>query len=374
MKKLFTFSIVILILLVVFWISYNLVFKGVSTDKIESTSEDGGGVLSLISDKKESEIIYRLSSTAAISPEVDAEERRIIFYDKLNNAFKVINFDGSQESELVDKFLPKFNEVFWATNKTSVIGRADDGFYSYSIESRKIDKIKDNVDNVVWANLSNKILYKYYSSDVEERTLNISNPDGSNWKKIADLEYKDISIAPVPQTSMISYWNYPDKNISSELKLVSVVGEDAEVIMSGKFGADYLWSPDGSRLLMSFVSSDGKNLNLAVANSAGQASRELNIPTMVSKCVWSSDNENIFCALPSNISGDTLMPNDYQKGTFLSKDTFWKINIEDGRKSRVVDIEDISDVYDASDLLLSPREDMLFFINRYDENIYRIGL
>lgn len=374
MKNFFTFSIVVLILLIVFWVSYNLVFKdGDSEDLARESSE--GGILSLLgSGDGDSDVVQKIISSSAMDSIIDSSGKRIIFYDKVKETFKLSNFDGSQEKELTDKLLPKPENIFWASNAKAAILETSEGFYLYNIESREINKTKDNADNVVWANLSNKILYKYFDSETGERTLNIANPDGSSWKKIADVKHRNISIAPIPQTSLVSYWNYPDVNSSSELRSVSIMGEDEKVIMSGKFGADYLWSPDGSKMLMSFVSNGGKNLNLAVANSDGQEYVDLKVPTIVSKCVWSNDSNNVFCALPSNIESEIVLPNDYYSGKFLSKDTFWKINVKNGRKERIVEVEDINDIYDASDLLLSPREDLLFFINRYDENVYRIGL
>ncbi|MFC1645280.1 hypothetical protein ACFL08_04610 [Patescibacteria group bacterium] len=377
MKNFFTFSIVILVLLLVFWISYNIVFRGASSggESVSSIDAGGsGGIMKLFEKTDENAKVFKLTESKVVSPIIDKEEKRIVFYDTVENVFKSINFDGSQEKKLVNEFLPKFSNVTWATNKTAVIGMAADGFYSYDIIEREFNKVKDNVDDVVWANLSSKILYKYFDSETNERTLNVANADGSNWKKIADLEYRDISISPIPQTSLISFWNYPDANALSVLTSVSMVGQEPAVIMSDKFGADYLWSNDGSKLLTSYVSQGGKTMTLAVSDDDGSNFKELKIPTVASKCVWSSNNKDIFCALPSSISDDLVMPNDYQSKKFLSQDTFWKISTENGKRSRILDLSEIKNSYDVLSPVLSPKEDMMFFINRHDDNMYRISL
>jgi hypothetical protein len=150
---------------------------------------------------------------------------------------------------------------------------------------------------------------------------------------------------------------------------------EPQLLFNGKFGADYLWNPDGNYLLVSHTDKkDGAKMSLALLNSQGKDYKELNIPTFVSKCVWSKDNKTIFYALPGAIPETAVMPDDYLSGKVKTTDTFWKINIPTGEKTRLLELDQIKNQLDASNLFLNANESFLFFVNRLDNKLYKLAL
>jgi len=226
--------------------------------------------------------------------------------------------------------------------------------------------------------MGDKIIYKYYDGKTKKWTLNIADSDASNWKELTGLEYQNMRIIQIPHSSLISFWNAANSFEETNFSIVSMMGGEKKTIFSKKFGADYLWSPNGERVLVSSVENKGgSRLNLAVMNSHGGEYSNLGTPTMASKCVWSGDNTTAYCAFPGNIPESAVMPNDYQEGKIQTKDTFWKINTAaGGKKERVVEIEDLNAIqisFDAKNLFLSSDEEALFFVNSYDGRLYRIN-
>jgi hypothetical protein len=247
-------------------------------------------------------------------------------------------------------------------------------FYEYDRQSKKGTLLKNGLDTVVWDNLGAKIFYKYYDAATKKRSLNTANPDGSNWQKLSDVDFRDMSIAPIPSTSAISYWNYPDASQESQLQIIGAIGGQSQTIFRGRYGGDYLWSPDGSQALVSSLGSkDNKMTTLGLVTIGGEY-HDLNVPTVVSKCVWSSDGKTIYYALPGGIPDNATMPNDYQANKFTTDDTFWKMDVVTGQKERVIDAGDVSGKYDSSSLFLSATGDALYFINKIDGKLYKIAL
>jgi hypothetical protein len=68
------------------------------------------------------------------------------------------------------------------------------------------------------------------------------------------------------------------------------------------------------------------------------------------------------------------MPDAFYDRSFTSNDTFWKIDTKTGKSERIVALEDMVSSYDAVNLLLSPDESSLFFINRKDLKLYSIEM
>jgi hypothetical protein len=334
-------------------------------------------------DNANKEKITAVTEEPVLSPVLNKDGEKILFYNKENGNVKEISFDGSIDNLLFENNLEGLSDVKWSPNRNFVISsfKREDGsfkYYLYNYVTRKSKKLKEGIDGVSWDNQGEKIVYKYFDSKTGERSLNISEPDGENWEKLVSLsdDFRDLSFTHIPQTLFISFWNHPDAFQETSFQKKNIIKkDDPEKILTGYFGANYLWSPNGRNFLVSTVDKRGGNiLKMELGNADGSSYKNLDIPTIVDKCVWSKNNREIYCALPSDISGDIVMPNDYYNEKIFTRDSFWKIDVESGEKERIIELDEIRDAYDASNLFLSLKEDILFFVDREDSRLYRLIL
>ncbi len=323
--------------------------------------------------------ITAISDEAALSPTLASDGSAVKYYAKNSGRVYQIDFDGNNKRTFSDKELIGLNSVLWSPDKNKVITKfisaGATNFYYYDYNELKGVPLKNNVDEIAWQNTGNRIFYKYYDSKTKKRTLNISDPDGSNWTKLADIDFRNISIAQIPQSGSVSFWNKPDAFFETIFKSVPLIGGEEKEVMKEIFGADYLWNNNGSNVLVSHSDAKGGNkIQLSIINSNGGELKNLNLPTLVSKCIWLKDNKNIICALPGEIPVSAIMPNDYDQEKVHTADTFWKINTATGEKNRIIELEKIDAKYDATNLFLNTDESILFFTNRTDGKLYRIIL
>ncbi len=326
--------------------------------------------------------IQTLTDEAVIAPTLEQDGEHIKYYARSSGNVYEITLVGANKKTISSASLPGLENVLWSPNKDKVISIfSRDGkttFYSYDYNTKSGKKLPDGVDIVSWSNLGDKIVYKYFDSKKKKSDISIADPDGSNWQNLAGVPWRYVSISPVPQSALVSFWNEPDAYSDTALEIVGATGGDTKKIFSGRFGADYLWSPDGSRILISSSDSKGSSkMALAVANSNGGEYQNLNIPTLVSKCAWSQDSKTVYFALPGSIPDGAVLPNDYQAKKITTQDTFWKVDVTSGKKDRIIELgemQGIGQTFDASNLFLSPDEDALFFVNRADGKLYRINL
>ncbi|MCD6149438.1 hypothetical protein J7J13_01475 [bacterium] len=379
MKKVFIISSILLLLALIFLGIYNFVFSDIpvktSSSKIESSISNS----SLMAGNKEENIkdekIKLLTDEAVISPAFSLDGKYIQYYSKENGNVWKISLDGSEKINISQDILTGLTRVLWSPKENKVISRfPQNKFYLYDHAVSEGRALKKGISDIAWTNLGDKIIYNYCESKIKACSLNLANPDGSRWKKIADLRPGRISIAPIPQSSLISYWNYPDASSQTFLKTISLVGGEPKTIFSGKYGADYLWSPDGKKVLVSSLTEKGNSkIMLGFIENDGEKYQALNVPTLVSKCVW-ADEKNVYCAIPTSIPDDAMMPDDYYNKKITTKDTFFKINVLNGKSERIVDLEEITSAYDAENLMVSLYEGCLFFVNRIDGKLYRIDI
>jgi len=376
-KKIFIISSSILVILLLFWGLYVFSFKKPAPEPendalIKNTT---GQNEAINTDTK----LKMLSDDPVLSSAYSNKDNGIIrYYSKENGKAYQIDLDGNNKKTISNTELPKLVNAIWSPDAEKAITVFSNGarfnFFYYDYIKKAGVPLKENLDTVVWQNGS-RILYKYYDPQSKQRTLNSSDPDGSNWNNLTSLEFRNISVAPIPKTSLVSFWNKPDAYEETVMKTVPIIGGDKKTIFSGKFGADYLWSPDGNSLLISnTLGKASSKLQLGFTNSSGGEYKDLGIPTMVSKCVWSKDGKTIYYALPLSIPDNAILPNEYESKIFTTADTFWKVDIDTGKKTRLIELKEMSSTFDATNLFLDNNETMLFFINKKDDKLYRIEL
>lgn len=374
MKKVFIISAVLLVVVLFFLGIYNFVFKKDTPTIVKEISNENQKTAA----QKASEKISVISSQPVLGPFFDKKSETISYYSAKNGTVWTSNPDGGGKKQISNKTWDDLKEVLWSQDHSQVLMTFEKNgqktFSQYDLTANKETKLKIGLDTAAWDGPGIKIFYKYYDSATQKRSINVAKPDGSGWQKIADTEFKNVSISPVPGTSNVSFWNTSNASEETQLTIVGAIGGEPKIILKGKFGADYLWSPDGTQALVSSLTNkDSKMTTLGIVTINGQY-QDLNVPTFASKCVWSSDGKIIYYALPGGIPDGAKLPNDYQDKKFMTEDTFWKMNTITGEKNRIVEASEISDKYDSSSLFISATGSDLYFINRIDQKLYKIKL
>lgn len=369
MKKVFIISTVLLFLVGNFYLAYNFLLKeDVQREKSE-TQEKGKEKDNFNLDK-----LSQLASKNIKGLILSDDGGKIQYYDSENKSFWLSSFDGvSIKKKLSNDDFNDVEKIIWNKNKKEALLKTNDSYYLYSFGNQKKFIKKARASN--WINFDQKIVYTYENYSDKKKTLNISDSDGSNWKEITVIENDNLFISNIPKSAKSSFWPYPDAFSESNLTIIPF-GEGAlEKKGDLKFGSDYLWANDGNKFLRSSVSQKGgNNLILEACDIKTSNCVNLNFPTMASKCVWTNNDSGVYCAMPQSIEKGSVMPNDYLSNKVYTKDLFWKINVESAKKEKVIEEKYLKQDLDATNLILSPNEDFLFFINRKDGGLFRIIL
>jgi hypothetical protein len=275
-------------------------------------------------------------------------------------------------------FVPK--SILWSpSGDRALVKKSDTEWALFTRGGASVDSpirmLKPGIESPTWTTLGDRIVYKYYDASTKTRTLNIANPDGSDWKVIGETDFQFLEMRNVPKSSTVAFWNRGNAFEKTSLKTLSTVGGEAREIFSMNYGADYSFAPNGTDILVSNTTESGSaDIAMAILNMNGGGYKNLSIPSFVGKSVWSKNSRFLYYALPGSIPAGSILPNDYYRKPILTADTFWKVDVQTGEKSRIVDPSDIDQSYDAESLTLDTDETLLFFRNRRDGKIYRINL
>lgn len=303
----------------------------------------------------------------------------IFYIDKNTGSLQKINLSTKKKELLINAPFISPMAAIWKKDGTAVIVKEfqsqEPTFQLISLAPQKDPvPIKKGVRYILWDESENNIIYTYQDSSGKV-SINRALPDGSEWKELSAILSPALFIQLIPKSPLIAFWNKPANTQIGEMKTLNISTKEIRTLFSGKYGANYLWSPNGEKILMSW--SPEKNtsrITLSVMDKNGGNYTDLKFPTIVEKCVWLKDNITLYCALPGSLNSNAIMPDDFYASSSFTQDTFWKINTETGKSDRLISLEDMPGSFDAVQFLVSPDESELFFINRKDQKLYSIEL
>jgi hypothetical protein len=386
LKKILIIIIIILIIGLAGLLVYNFFLKPDRTEEIGTGGEfPEGGESGTIPGPGEEGLAPQpeqrtkaISQEAVISPTLSSDKTQIVYYSRIDGTVWQSNFDGSNLKQISSGILDNLIDVIWAPDKGETINVFQDNLgnvskYFYNFSTNKALPLNKYIQDINWSPESNKVAYQYHNEFTNDNNISTANPDGSGFSNILTTRMKDL-IIEWPKGSELFLRERPSGLVQSSLYSLNTLSRSFAKVILEIYGFSIKWSPDGQKLLYSKTSSNGKNIKIFIANRNGSNEKSAKINTLAEKCVWSQDPRIIYCAIPKNITDANILPDDFYKGTFAANDEFWKIDIETSEKTKLLQGDEVSEIYDAIDLFLSPEESYLFFINKVNGLLYSIKL
>ena len=370
LKKIFIILIILLILVVGLLVVYNFFIK--KEEPNGSTITPGTSIPTTLLTGP----IQAISQEPVLDPIID--NQKVKYYSKNNGYVFESSFNGSEQTRLSSNILLDLLKVLWSPNKDKVIAIFEKdgllGKYLYDYDTGVSTSLDRNIRWLAWSPIEDKVVYQYYNPQTEDNNISLANPDGSQWTNILTTRMKNL-IVEWPNSEQITIRTKPSGLAQSVVYTIDLATGDFQKIISETYGLTVLWSPLGDKLLFSETDNQGKNLKLKIADLAKSTVQELDFVTLPEKCVWSQDNRTVFCAVPKTISNLATLPDDYYKRLVSLADDFWVINLDIGEKNQIyIPINEEEMSYDVQQLLLSPLEDYLLFINKRDGHLYSLEL
>lgn len=388
LKKILIVFVIILILALAALLVYNFFIKKPAEEEglgAGEFPEAGEGEFIPGEGEEEEEItpspelkIKAISTERVLTPTLSADGTKVVYYSQYNGNVWQSSFDGSGLTRISSYILDDLKKIIWSPDKAKVIAIYQDEEEnvtktSYDYNTKKVATFDPYVQGIAWSLDSNTIIYQYTNELTDSNNLSVANPDGTNWHNIFEIRMKNVNLDWVG--SEISFYEKPSGLAESSLFLLNPLTKNLAKVLSSVYGMSVKWSPQGDKMLYSKTNNSGKNIGLYVALKNGSGETSIQASGLVEKCVWSQDNRTIFCAVPKNIGVNEVMPDNFYKGAFTSDDDFWKISLETGEKTALLEPwEKDNETYDAIELFLSPLEDYLFFVNKKDGLLYSIEL
>ncbi len=311
-----------------------------------------------------------LISDQVVSPVLFFNGKGITYFDNQGNLYQASFQDNSTPLQIASKQSLDIEaragiaKVLWPAKGDNFIAQfttasgTDWSFYNSSAQS--YTDLPPQVEALDWLPSGDQIYYIWLQNG--KATLNISNPDTTNWKYIADMWETDDQISVSPDGKNILYYEQNSSGTANPINLTTPDGKVWKTLVRAGFNKGVLWSPDSQKFLFGKLDSASNQYQLWYYNLLTGETINLQATTTPDKAVWSNDSQTIYYAEPvSGVAG----------GNSLTSDKFYKLNIQTGDKQTY---DPGSQVFDGRNLFLSSDETKLFFKNAQDGGLYYLNL
>lgn len=241
--------------------------------------------------------------------------------------------------------------------------------------------LPNGIQSPVWSPTNYQIAYLAPSNSGTETLMTIdAGIINAKPTLITMLDMEDMGLQwPNKNTIIIS--DRPSAYTTGSIWLFNISSGTLSSIIYENLGVESLWSASDSALIFSAKSTNAGG-QLVFQNATG-AQKILSFMTLPSKCAFgtpvaASDTANpsapIYCAVPSDQSTFSIarLPDEYDQKVYFTNDDFYRIDADTGLLDKIFSASTINQTIDATHIKIF--NNILFFINRYDQKIYALAL
>lgn len=352
------------------------VFYGKSTlvDEKQGIQKENSENIDIGKSASEKNKIQKIISFPVLSSVLSLNQESLLSVLR-NGDLITTDFSGQNQVNLFNISQKELSKIIWSDDKKKLIK------IEYDREKEEINKavidisgqkeylLPSNVQSVNFFDDNNLIFHYLGAGD----GVNILASSGFNFDKFKDLfrfNFFDVNFDVLNINEVLLY-DKPSGLIASDLYLASIKNQKLEKILSLISGFTLQVSPDKEKIIYSATNEHGRNLSLKLFDLKNNSDKNLEISTLPEKCAF-IDYTSVVCAIPTNLTGFYIMPDDYYKKKIMTIDKFIRINLLTGEQMAIADVSISNLQIDAVNLFVSPDQKYLFFINQRDGGLYRL--
>lgn len=311
--------------------------SGENTPNDQEIAEEEGGIV-LLTPKQVNSVSNSL------------DKGSVLYFESLTGKIYELNLETKEERVVSDKILPNFVSAIWSPTKKEAIGYFSSGqetaFKNIDILTGKERVLDRGIFSIAFSPDGSLVAYHYLdtASSPSQGKIAISEADGGYSKKIINTRLESVVIGwPIREKLTL-------KTLSSEILLLTEDGK-LESLLGPLSNLEESWSPSGNKLIYSHKEPEQEQAMLFIKEVASRKEYPLEVGE-ASKCVWSIDDLNVFCAISKSPSADEV----------------YKINTTNASKTLIAEPE-----MKVKQLILTSGEDDLLLMS-LSNNLYKFRL
>lgn len=162
----------------------------------------------------------------------------------------------------------------------------------------------------------------------------------------------------------------PSYKVAGSLYATSTKIGGLTKVFGGMEGLTTKTNHAGTKILFSKTTSYG--IKTGIYDLTDRSFTDLQISTLPEKCVWTSNDANIYCAVPNSIEG-IAYPDSWYQGLVSFSDTIYQIDTSKLSINQVYNTDDNGGM-DVTNIKINETINKLFFTNKKDSTLWSYDL
>jgi hypothetical protein len=292
-----------------------------------------------------------------------------------------------EAKKLSNTTLPKIYEAYWNKNLNALVLRylrnETDTITNFYAEVRSTGTSTTETPFEVKGRFLVPDIQQVAISPMGNRifTWNIENSRGvgyvSGFDETAKVKVADTPMTQVvldwPETNTVTIQTKASSGLIGYLYSIDIRNGVMNKVLGDVRGLVGKVSKDGLKVFYS--SSNSNSIKTYYSDIKTGVNQEVIFKTLADKCVWSTLRKNeVYCAVPTEIASGSY-PDDWYSGKISFIDQIWHLDTTTGEVHLLANLLNLSNkLMDATDLILDPKEDFLYFTNKRDLTLWSLDL
>lgn len=252
-------------------------------------------------------------------PVLSSDSKSLIYFSKDKKIFIKRNLTTNKEVVILNKNIFNLDNIFYSPDRSQAIVKViyqKDLFSRYSefyinnipdqsiitfyidFKSGNIVKLSDGIKNLAWFPNGSKIIYYY--QDNTQSNISISKPNGSDWQKVKNLSPSEGWNFIYQSDSAVYYSRQLSEIGGTNLLRLDLTKRQEGTIINDESYINGKISPDGRNIIYLKFNSKNNNGSLYLRDLQNGQEKNLEIFTSLDRLIWSSDSQQIICAVNEN--------------------------------------------------------------------------
>lgn len=224
-------------------------------------------------------------------------DQTIRFYDSENKTISALDLNSQIVSNLTKIDFQKVYNILWSPSGDEAIITSEgndefsDALWYLSFIKNSLSPLDAKIVKVIWSPKGDKIAYLRQDG---ESSLNIANPDGSNWKNVfsfgEDFEFGDTSLSWSPDGKQIVIASGGTDVGPTETFIIDISSGEKTILTNEPTGSIGAWSPDSKKILFEIYSENSESSVWAYKNLSDNQTINLDFEGSL---YWLSDSKTL---------------------------------------------------------------------------------
>lgn len=313
--------------------------------------------------------LIQLTDFPVIGPTINTKQDKVLFYQKEGGDMFEVDITGVSRNKLSNITIVGIFDALWspARDRASVFYLDNENIKSFlHVGTSTVTTLPINIKTLAWSPDGNN--FAFLAEDHDTLAMLISDKTGKNQKTVYHTPITDAQLTWI-SSDRIAFLTAPSGFARGYLYIYARSIGTLKRIIGPLWGLQTLWSPDGSRVLVSHTDYQGKNLQMEIYDNNGKSIQKLTMKTLPEKCAWAGSTQ-LYCGVPKQIPFNVPLPDNYLTGEFGTQDTLSLLNVDINESTEIIN----EGAFDMTNMQVTKNKDFIIWVNKTDGTLWSYRL